>query len=829
MVQGSLGTYNRKRDFRATPEPPGKAGATRGAGRFVVQKHAASRLHYDFRLEWQGVLRSWAVPKGPSLDPAVKRMAVQVEDHPLAYGDFEGVIPEGQYGAGSVLLWDAGRWTPLGDAARGLREGKLKFTLAGSKLRGGFTLVRLRQRGKERQPAWLLIKEKDEHARATQQFDVLEQMAESVKAKGRPAAPRASRTSARGQPLPPLLAPQLATLVSAPPAQGEWLYELKLDGYRLLARVEGRDVRCFTRNGNDWSGRMQGIVAALKALKLPPCWLDGELVAMDPKGVPDFQRLQNSFEHHAEADLRYLVFDLLYLQGEDLRAQAQRTRSARLAELLEPARQQASIIQLSPALQQEPHRLLAAARAAGFEGLVGKRADAPYRSGRSRDWIKLKTGLRQEFAIGGFTDPQGSRNGLGSLLLGVHDAEGALHYVGNVGSGFDEQTLEALHAKLSAIETSSSPFDDAPARVGARRLVPHWVKPKLVAEVSFAGWTQGGNVRQAVFQGLREDKPPQQIVMEQARALDEVETRAAADLRVTHPERVIDAATGITKGELVAYYAAVAPLMLPHLQDRPVAMLRAPAGVAGQKFFQKHADERALPELQRLPRSLDPGHRPLLVVPSAQALLAAAQMNVVEWHTWNATRHALEKPDRLIFDLDPGEGVGWEQVVEAALLMRTLLDQLELKSFVKTSGGAGLHLVLPLKPVLGWDEVKRFSADVVRHVARVLPQRFVAKSGPKNRVGRIFADFLRNGRGATTVAAWSARARPGMGISVPLRWEELPKLGSRPEWSVADQADRLRIGNAPWKDYERSRQELRAAIRTLASTARPRKTRSARG
>lgn len=846
MPRGSLATYNRKRDFRATPEPAGKASATRGAGRFVVQKHAASRLHYDFRLEWQGVLRSWAVPKGPSLDSAVKRMAVQVEDHPLSYGDFEGVIPEGQYGAGSVQLWDTGRWTPLEDAARGLREGKLKFTLAGSKLRGGFTLVRLRQRGNARQPAWLLIKEKDEHARATQQFDVLEQMAESVKAEGRPAASRASRTRARGQSLPPLLAPQLATLVSAPPAQGEWLYELKLDGYRLLARVEGRDVRCFTRNGNDWSSRMQGIVAELKALKLPPCWLDGELVAMNPRGVPDFQRLQNSFEHHAEADLRYVAFDLLHLQGEDLRARAQRERSARLAELLEPARQRGSVIQLSPTLQGEPQRLLAAARAAGFEGLVGKRADAPYRSGRSRDWIKLKTGLRQEFVIGGFTDPQGSRNGLGSLLLGVHDAGGALHYVGNVGSGFDEQTLEALHAKLDAIKMSTSPFDDAPRRVGARRMVPHWVKPKLVAEVSFAGWTQGGNVRQAVFQGLREDKPPQQIVMEQARAPDEVETRGAAkkpaaagrrerkaktnipaDLRVTHPERVIDAASGITKGALVAYCAAVAPLMLPHLEDRPVAMLRAPAGVAGKKFFQKHADERALPELQRLPRSMDPGHRPLLVVPSAPALLAAAQMNVVEWHTWNATRHALEKPDRLIFDLDPGEGVGWEQVVEAALLMRTLLDQLELKSFVKTSGGAGLHLVLPLKPTLGWDEVKQFSADVVQHVARVLPQRFVAKSGPKNRVGRIFADFLRNGRGATTVAAWSARARPGMGISVPLRWEELPKLGTRPGWSVADQADRLRSGNAPWEDYERSRQDLRPAIRTLAAAA-PRRARSAR-
>ena len=596
MVQGSLGTYNRKRNFRATPEPPGKAGATRGAGVFVVQKHAASRLHYDFRLEWDGVLRSWAVPKGPSLDPSVKRMAVQVEDHPLSYGDFEGIIPEGQYGAGSVVLWDTGRWTPIGDAARGLREGKLKFTLDGRKLQGGFTLVRLRQRDNERQPAWLLIKEKDDHARATRDFDVLEQMAGSVKPA--PSPRRSTRAKARGLPLPPLLSPQLATLVSAPPSHGEWLYELKLDGYRLLARVDGGDVRCFTRNGNDWSGRVQPVVDALKALKLPPCWLDGELVAMDPQGVPDFQRLQNSFEHHAEVDLRYIVFDLLFLAGEDLRAQAQRARSARVAELLEPARRHGSIIQPAPVLQEEPRRLLAAARAAGFEGLVGKRADATYRSGRSRDWVKLKAGRRQEFVIGGFTDPQGSRKGLGSLLLGVHDEDGALRYVGNVGSGFDEQTLRTLHAKLTAIQTSTSPFRDPPQRVGSRRLVPHWVKPRLVAEVSFAGWTTGASVRHAVFHGLRDDKPPQQITMERARPPEAVEaakpmagakgkaksrskvprrkTAAAEDLRVTHPERVIDAGTGITKGDLVAYYAAVASLMLPHLQDRPVAMLREP-------------------------------------------------------------------------------------------------------------------------------------------------------------------------------------------------------------------------------------------------------------
>ncbi len=885
MVQGSLSTYNRKRDFRGTPEPSGKSAGTRGAGMFVVQKHAASRLHYDFRLEWDGVLLSWAVPKGPSLDPALKRMAVQTEDHPLSYGDFEGIIPEGHYGAGSVVLWDTGRWTPVGDAARGMRDGKLKFTLDGHKLKGGFTLVRLRPRGNERQSSWLLIKERDAHARPVQEFDVLTEMAESVKGQarqGRPAkrakpkakakakakakskskakskakstqkskAKSASPSRRSGEPLPPLLAPQLATLVTAPPAGGEWMYELKLDGYRLLVRIEGADVRCFTRNGNDWTDRTQRIVKAMQALDLPDCWLDGELVALDPQGVPDFQRLQNSFERRAAAELRFVVFDLLFQGGEDLRGLPQRERSERLAELLEPAREAKSIIQLSPPLEGDPAELLAASRAAGFEGLVGKRVDGTYRSGRSSDWIKLKAGLRQEFVIGGFTDPQGSRTGLGSLLLGVHDEQGKLRYAGNVGTGFDEDTLRTLHAKLSAIETSESPFVEGPKRVGTKRLaVPHWVKPKLVAEVSFAGWTEGKNVRHAVFHGLREDKPARQITRERAgkpasrsRAADakpatrartaaaKPATRSRAKrpapalpdgLRVTHPERVIDAQSGITKGELVAYYAAVAELMQPHLEGRPVAMLRAPNGVDGQQFFQKHANEGTLRGLERLPKSLDPDHRPLLVIPGPKGLLSAAQMNVVEVHTWNATRRAIEKPDRLIFDLDPGEGVEWKQVAEAAVLTRALLDELELKSFLKTSGGKGLHIVLPLKPALGWDDSKEFSAQVVRHLARVLPQRFVAKSGPSNRVARIFADFLRNGRGATTVSAWSARARPGMGISVPIRWDELPELTTRPQWNVVDYGDRLRIGNAPWKDYEASRQTLARAIKALAAIERP--------
>jgi bifunctional non-homologous end joining protein LigD len=844
MATAGLSTYNRKRNFRVTPEPPGKAGVARGAVSFVVQKHAAKRLHYDFRLEWEGVLLSWAIPKGPSLDPAMKRMAVQVEDHPLPYGKFEGVIPKGEYGAGSVIIWDRGRWIPVGDAARGLREGKLKFTLDGEKLKGGFTLVRMRARDGERQPSWLLIKEQDEHARPSAQFDVLadgESVVSGPKRAGAAASVVRAKRTARRVALPPLLSPQLATLVSAPPQDGLWHYELKLDGYRLLTRVDGRDVRCFTRNGHDWSARLPRIVEAVRKLGLPPCWIDGEVVALDADGVPHFQQLQNAFELNSTADLRYIVFDLLFVDGEDLREAAQAQRRERLRALL-PDRKGA-LVRFSETLEGEPKKLLAASRAAGFEGLVGKRADAPYSTGRSRNWIKLKAGLRQEFVIGGFTDPQGSRAGLGSLLLGVHDKDGALRYAGNVGSGFDERTLASLRAKLARLETTSSPFEGGPQKVGTtRRVVPHWVRPKLVAEVSFAGWTAGGHVRQAVFQGLRDDKPAAQITIEEpatpgaatrsgaaARAnprqrissrpaaVATVRTRLPSDLRITHPERVIDAQSGVTKGDLVAYYARVAPLMLPHLADRPVALLRAPAGVGGETFFQKHAGARALPHVQQLPRTLDPTHGALLVIDSARALLSVAQMNTVELHTWNATRHAIEKPDRIVFDIDPGSGVPWRQVIEAAQLVRALLEELALKSFVKTSGGKGLHVVLPLRPELGWDEVKQFSRDVVRHLARVVPQRFVAKSGAQNRVGRIFVDYLRNGRGATTAAAWSARARPGVGISVPLDWNELGKLPDPPQWTVADAGERIAIGNAPWKPYERARQTLSRALKALAA------------
>ncbi len=823
MGTSSLGAYNRKRDFKQSPEPSGELATSGEELSFVVQKHAARNLHYDFRLELDGTLKSWAVPKGPSLDPSDKRMAIEVEDHPLSYGGFEGVIPKGHYGAGSVIVWDRGTWAPIGDAGKGYREGKLKFELQGEKLRGGFTLVRMRQRDDERQTAWLLIKERDGEARPASEFDVVEAQPGSVLEKKplKKATSAVSKPAAKvNTPLPLTLAPQLATLVNEVPPGDDWLYEIKFDGYRLLTRIDGDDVRCFTRNGHDWSHRLPQLVKAIQALHIGWGWLDGEIVVAGHDGAPDFQALQNAFEAKSTEAIQYVVFDLPFHDGEDLRNQPLRDRRERLAGLVGQTR--GSAVQFSAAFDADPKQLLASARQAGLEGLIGKRGESRYHAQRSTDWVKLKVSARQEFVIGGFTDPKGSRNGLGALLLGVHDDQGALRYAGNVGTGFDQKTLTRLRAQLDEIEVGASAFADAPARVGTGQPTkPHWVKPKLIAEVSFAQWTRDGHLRQAVFHGLRSDKPAERITKEVAK---KVAAPAASKLpstfRITHPERVIDAASGITKRQLIEFYAAVAPLMLLHLKSRPVSLTRAPEGVGGEQFFQKHAQGRALAHVETLSRDLYPSHAPLLAISDALGLLSSAQMNVIEFHTWNASTRTMDRPDRMVFDLDPGEGVSWPQVQEGTQLLKGFLDELGLTSFLKTSGGKGLHVVVPLTPKFGWDTVKSFSQAIVAHMAQVIPQRFVAKSGPKNRVGKIFIDYLRNGLGATTVCAWSARARPGMGVSVPIGWDELAGVRGAAQWTVANIAERLPIGNAPWGGYLAARQGLVKPMNVLGFDAK---------
>ncbi|SDM36298.1 DNA ligase D [Polaromonas sp. JS666] len=838
----SLKSYRAKRDFSRTPEPA--EGGTRSdkSLRFVIQKHDARNLHYDFRLELQGALKSWAAPKGPSLDPAVKRMGVRVEDHPISYAGFEGSIPARQYGAGDVIVWDRGLWTPHGDPAKSLKAGKLKFELHGEKLKGGWTLVRMHGRGDESHEPWLLIKEHDEHARPEKDYDVLQALPNSVlsgrplprdaaekpgKASGKAAAKKAAQTAADTPEgavkakLPELLTPQLATLVAAPPADPQgWAYEIKYDGYRLLARIDGDSVRLMTRNGNDWTHKLPRLAEAVAALEIPSGWVDGEIVVMNEHGLPDFGALQNAFDHASTARIVYYVFDLPYFDGLDLRRLPLSQRRELLCALVTRHPQEG--IRFSDTLEASPQDLLVSARRVGLEGVIGKRVDSAYVSRRSPDWIKLKTQLRQEFVIGGYTAPKGSRAGLGALMLGVHDEDGALKYAGNVGTGFNDKVLKDLKARLEKIHTERSPFAKLPAGVKGQ-----FVKPQLLAEVAFGEWTHGGHIRHSVFQGLRSDKPASRILREKPAALKSGQKGAAVNpakkntpaalksLRITHADRVIDSSTGFTKQNVVEHYAQVASLMLPHLKARPTALVRAPSGIGGELFFQKHAEAASIPGIKLLDPALDPGHEPLLEIPSAAALLAATQLNVIEFHTWNATTRAIHKPDRMTFDLDPGEGVAWPQVQEAAQLVRAFLDELKLSSFLKTSGGKGLHVVVPLKRQYDFDTVKDFSHALVLHLAAVIPQRFAAKSGPKNRVGKVFPDYLRNGFGATTVCAWSLRARPGMGVSVPVAWDELDSLTGGAHWTAQTLGARLAVGNQPWDAYEGSRNGLAAAMKQL--------------
>jgi bifunctional non-homologous end joining protein LigD len=837
-----LSAYHAKRDFAATPEPRGRAHRAGKALSFVIQKHDARRLHYDFRLELDGTLKSWAVPKGPSFDPHDKRLAVHVEDHPLEYGSFEGTIPPGHYGAGTVIVWDRGEWIPQGDPLAGYRAGKLKFTLRGEKLHGDWTLVRTHGRGGT-QDQWLLIKEKDAAARPANEYDVTSLLPDSVlqapkkatkkavaktaarktaanKAEADPAPGIATLPGARKAALPRTLEPQLATLVDAVPGHGDWRYEVKLDGYRILARLENGKARLITRNGHDWTAKLPAQRRALESLPLRQGWIDGELVVFGAHGVPDFQALQNAFDQNSaersSERMALVVFDLPFAAGYDLRQTPLELRRDWLRHLV--ADHVSSVLRFSETIAEAPERLLEAACRMRLEGLIGKEAHATYSSGRGRSWIKLKCQQRQEFVIGGYTEPRGTRVGIGALLLGVYDEHGQLRYAGRVGTGFDDRLLLQMKARLEKLSARSAPFTAGPKPATASEKA-HWVEPKLVAEVRFAEWTGEGLVRQAVFEGLRMDKPAKEIRRERAahaRTRADTGEERVHGIRVTHGDRVIDPASGITKIELVRYYEAIASYLLPHLRARPVSMVRAPEGIAGELIFQKHMQKTSIPHIRLLDPGLDPGHPSYVVAENVDAIVEAAQMGVVEFHTWNATDKSIEKPDRVVFDLDPDPELPWSRVVEGAELTRALLDELGLKSFLKTSGGKGLHLVVPLIRRYDWDTVKDFSQDVAQHLAATLPDRFSAKMGAKNRVRKIFVDYLRNGRGSSTISAFSARTRPYLPVSVPLAWDELPELKSAAQWTIRNVLERLRSLPAdPWHDYEKSRQPLAAAMRRL--------------
>ncbi|MGH6645795.1 DNA ligase D [Aquabacterium sp.] len=817
-----LARYQGKRDFAITSEPRGQQVSKTQGWSFVIQKHAASRLHYDFRLELDGVLVSWAVPKGPSQDPADKRMAIHVEDHPLSYGSFEGTIPPKQYGAGTVIVWDRGRWEPVGDPRQGLAKGKLVFKLQGEKLQGLWELVRIAKPG-DKQEAWLLFKKRDEFARPRSEYDVVTALPDSVIAKPtrlpKPVPKPAPKATGRAA-LPKTLAPQLATLAKGVPEDGRWLFELKFDGYRLLARVEDGQARLITRAGNDWTDKMPQVAKAVERLGVSSGWLDGEIVVLDEQGTPNFNALQNAFTHHtAQKGIVYFLFDVPFLNGEDLREVPLESRRALLQELLEAKGRDP--LRFSAAFEAEPATILDSACQLKMEGVIAKRADSPYTSARSEAWLKLKCIQRQEFVVCGYTDRSDGTAQVGSLILGVHSPDGSLVSVGSVGTGWSAQEARALKAHLAKLHTDAPPFAAGVAKPGRwSKRAPgseRWVKPEVVAEVQFAEWTPDGQIRHASYVALRTDKPASDIVRETARDVGHAKaSKPSGKVKVSHGERVIDPSTGLTKLDLVRYYESVADWMLPHLKGRPCSLVRGPEGIAGQLFFQKHAGGMKMPGVRQLDPALWPDHEALLEVNTLQSLLSAAQMNVIEFHTWNSRSRTIDKSDRMVFDLDPGEGTPWPQVQEAAVLVRSFLSDLGLTSWLKTSGGKGLHVVVPLSPRLEADVVKAFSKAIVQHLATTIPARFVAKSGPANRKGKLFVDYLRNGHGATTAAAFSARARPGLGVSMPVSWDELPNLKSGAHWTISTARDRLSFQSVdPWADYWASKQTLGAAMKAL--------------
>jgi bifunctional non-homologous end joining protein LigD len=847
-VGGAPGTalreYRRKRDFSVTPEPRG-AEPEREDRSFVVQKHAASRLHYDFRLGMEGVLKSWAVPKGPSLDPAEKRLAMETEDHPLEYGDFEGVIPEGEYGGGTSVVWDRGTWEPVGDPHRDYRKGSMKFKLHGQKLRGGFALVKIR--GRERRDngkSWLLIKEKDEHARPG--WNVVEALPDSA-ATGRTleqvaadrdrvwSSNRAERKAAASPPpappgkppaemprekptatlketpgahraaLPDFVSPQLATLVDEPPEGGEWLHEMKLDGYRILCRVDGGKVRLLSRQGHDWTDRLPAVAEAARRLPARQALLDGEAAVVLPDGRTSFQALQNLMSGTGDGQLVYFVFDLLHRDGYDLTAAPLEARKALARDLL--AGTASAPLRMSEHVVGSGAEVYAQACRLAMEGIVSKRREAPYRAGRSRDWLKVKCLHEQEVVIGGYTPPQGTRVGLGALLVGVRDDRGRLAYAGKVGTGFTEATLRELEERLRGLEQKESPF--AAPVPGASRA--RWVRPDLVAQVAFGEWTSDGRMRHPSFRGLREDKPAREVVREHPSAAPR--TRAATDVvagvRLTHADRELYPEQGITKRDLALYYESIADWILPHVEGRPLTLVRCPDGAHEKCFYQKHTGHWAPDVLRRVKIREAKKTGEYLIVDDLPGLVGLVQIGILEIHTWNSTADRLEQPDRVVFDLDPDPAVPWERVLEAARRVRRRLEDLGLASFVKTTGGKGLHVVMPFRPGPSWEESAAFAEAVAAGIAAEEPRAYTTLMSKAARKGKIFIDYMRNYRGATSVAAYSTRARAGAPVSVPLRWEELSPTPPNDAHTVRNVAARLAaLGEDPWADYWRTRQKL---------------------
>jgi bifunctional non-homologous end joining protein LigD len=856
----ALERYRQKRDFQATPEPAGRVGKRRSRGlAFVIQKHAASRLHYDFRLELNGVLLSWAVPKGPSLDPNDKRLAMHVEDHPLEYGDFEGVIPPKQYGAGTVMVWDRGTWTPATDPEEAYAKGRLKFEVHGEKLRGGWNLVRSRS-GNYGDKGWLLFKEADDFARLGAEALITEDRPDSVltgrsldeiaaqadrvwhsnrsaaanvkggavqKRKSLPTSDVAKLKGARKAPLPDLVEPQLATLMKAPPSGPAWVHEIKYDGYRMLCRIADGEARMMSRNAKDWTADFASLARSLARLPVESAWLDGEVVAVDARGRSSFQALQNALSGTSKTALTYFAFDLLYLNGIDLRGVALAERKRLLEALLATA---PATVKYSEHFAAPGTAFLQNVQALGLEGMISKRADLPYQPGRGSAWQKVKCERRQELVIGGFTDPEGSREGFGALLLGVYDPDGKLSYAGKVGTGFNAKLLASLHSTLKGLVQEAPAFHNPPRGAEARRA--HWVKPVLVAEVSFTEWTNDGTLRHPSFQGLRPDKPAKDVVRERptvdressgeatskpapragARPADD--KNAIAGVALSNPDKLLYPEARLAKRDLAVYYMAVGEWMLPHVRGRPLSLVRCPNGWDKTCFYQKNADASAPEAISRVAiDNGDGGESMYMMAESVSALVALVQMGVLEVHPWGSQSQRLDFPDRLVFDLDPEETLPWDDVKQAVLIVKTLMESVGLAPFLKSTGGKGLHVVVPIEPSVGWEQVKGFTKAVAELLERTFPDRFTSKLLKVSRRGRIFIDYLRNAEGATAVAAYSLRAKANAPVSTPLAWDELAKDVRYAHFNALTVPKRLaRLKHDPWRGMNEKAAPLTPAL-----------------
>jgi bifunctional non-homologous end joining protein LigD len=829
-----LERYQAKRDFTKTAEPSGNETPKTGAAlSFCIQKHAASHLHYDFRLELDGVLKSWAVAKGPSFNPHEKRLAVEVEDHPLSYGGFEGIIPQGQYGGGTVMLWDRGTWEPLSEPHAGLEEGDLKFLLHGEKLHGKWVLVRMHPRPGDRHPNWLLIKEKDDFARpdgpslpenddesAISGRTMAQIAAEHAHTwnSNRPAGdqPEAFQNSPQSETKRKAITfiePELATLAAEAPTGKDWLHEIKFDGYRLLAQITDSGPVLFTRKGLDWTRKFPEIAASLKTLPVGSL-LDGELVVLRPDGVSDFALLQAHIAEDSQQTLSYFAFDLLFDAGEDIRTLPLYTRKERLQALL--AKAKAPLFYTDHVAGGGP-AFFKQGCAAGLEGIICKPAAAPYRSGRVGDWLKVKCGQRQEFIICGFVPAENDAKAVGSLSVAFYDS-GVLTYAGRVGTGFTHKSARELAGRLLKLKVDKHPFAGRLPRLVTKDVI--WVKPELVAEIAFGNFTPDKIIRHASFKGLREDKPAAEVVPEvpvEAPATASAAKHAKkaspggsemeiAGVRVTHPDKVLDEESGLTKLKLADYYTAIADWVLPHIVGRPLSVVRCPDGAGKACFFQRHM----APGLSSSVHEVQLGKgETYLAIDDLAGLIGLVQFGSLELHPWGAKAATAEFPDRMVIDLDPDPTVPWAETVKAAFLCRDTLAELRLQSFVKTTGGKGLHIVVPLDGRQGWPVIKAFARDFANLLTSQAPDKFLAEMSKAKRQGKIFIDYLRNERSATAVAPYSTRARPGAPVSVPLSWDELtPDIDPKSFHIENVQARITGLKADPWAEIANVKQGL---------------------